>query len=160
MIFSFFGLIQLYARKKFLSTVFQHIVTQCVQTIFFLTMSAHPSHRSTNNAKTPATDKLTFETVCKNVSVASKRGKNAVVHVCLCNANAHIHHKNSNLPEKVWLLTCPKMLKGLTQRQPFFWFYCCEAGCVSPESKNTSACGSVGCLPKICSNSAKVAFWS
>lgn len=64
-------------------------------------MSAHPSHRSTNNAKTPATDKLTLETVCKNASVALKRGKNAVVHVCLCNANAHIHRKNSNLPEKV-----------------------------------------------------------
>ena len=37
----------------------------------------------------------------KNASVASKRGKNAVVHVCFCNANTHIHRKNSNLPEKV-----------------------------------------------------------
>lgn len=79
--------------KKILSTVFQHIVTPCVQTIFFLTMLAQPSHRSTNNARMTATDKLTLETVCKNASVASKRGKNAVVHVCFCTANAHIYRK-------------------------------------------------------------------
>lgn len=159
-IFSFFGLIQLYARKKILSTVFQHIVTPCVQTIFFLTMSAQPSHRSTNNAKTPVTDKLTLETVCKKrIRCLKTRQKR-------CRACLLLYRKRTYTPQKfkpAWkglVVDLPKMLKGLTQRQPFCWFYSCEEVCVSPESKNTSACGSVGCLPKICSNSAKVAFWS